>query len=403
MVKNNLKILLIMPRYSVSNEVQYSYNFPLGIGYISAVLKKANRNMSYLNLNHHSGSTREIVKRELNKQNYDIVATGHTGMGYPMVEDIFIAAREHISKPKTILGGPIITSAPEVIFNALKPDFGVLGEGEETILELLDCIERKGDFKKIDGIIYKDYNKKTVITSQRKPIVNINKIPLPDFEEFGFEEKLNHQYSNSDSFTNLFDYPRPYPIMASRGCPFQCTFCYHPEGEYYRVRSIESVIKEIKFAVKKYNINFIHLYDDLFSLKKERIYEFCKEIKKINKEINRELKWLCQLSPAHLNNDIELLKTMKNAGCEIISWGFESYSPEVLKSMRKPITPQQIDSAIKLTIEAGITVQGNFIFGDIAETKETSQITLDYWKNNCKGQLILTCIQPYPGSAINKH
>jgi radical SAM superfamily enzyme YgiQ (UPF0313 family) len=403
MKKNDLKILLIVPRYSFLTEALYSYNFPLGIAYISAVLKKANINVSCLNINHRNGSTREIVKLELDKKHYDIVATGHNAFGYPMVEDIFKAARKHESKPKLILGGPIITSEPQLMFESLKPDFGVLGEGEETILELVDCIGKKKDLKKVDGIMYKDKNQNIIKNPLRKPIKNIGDLPFPDIEGFEVEKKLSHQYANSEGITVLFDYPRQYPITASRGCPFQCTFCYHPEGEYYRERGIKNVIEELRFAVSKYKINFIQLYDDLFSSRKERVLEFCKEIKKLSKETNQKIKWFCQLSPAHLNNDIELLKTMKDAGCEVISWGFESYSPEILKSMRKPITPQQIDTAIKLTIEARINLQGNFIFGDIAETKETAQTTMDYYKENCKGQVLLTGVQPYPGSAIYKH
>jgi radical SAM superfamily enzyme YgiQ (UPF0313 family) len=401
MRKNHLKVLLIAPRYVLSDKAQYTYTFPLGIAYISAVLKKANFDVSCLNINHYDGSTSEIVKAELDKKKYDIVATGHIGMGYPIVESIFKGAKEHVSKPKTILGGAIITSEPQAIFESLKPDFGVLGEGEDTILELLNCIENKGDFKKVNGIIYKDNNHNLIITSPRKPIENLDKIPFPDFEGFEFEKRFSHIHSNSEYFGNFYDFPRIYPVLASRGCPFHCTFCYHTLGEQYRERTIKNVIKEIKFAIEKYKINSISLYDDLFSYKKERIYEFCKEIKKLSEKASQKIKWTCQLSVLHVDRDI--LRTMKDAGCELISYGFESYSEDVLKSMKKPITPQQIDSAFKMTLEEKIGVQANFIFGDVAETTQTAKKTIDYWKKNCKGQVTLTCIQPYPGSAIYTH
>jgi hypothetical protein len=94
---------------------------------------------------------------------------------------------------------------------------------------------------------------------------------------------------------------------------------------------------------------------------------------------------------------------MKDAGCCMISYGFESCSPIVLKSMRKHISPQQIDFAFKTTIKHKMAIQANFIFGDVAETKETSEITLDYWEKNCEGQVWLDFIQPYPGSQIYEH
>jgi len=198
-----MKILIIVPRYSFSNYANYTYDFPLGIGYISAVLKKAKYDITCLNLNHYNGLTNDLVKIELDKQIYDIVMTGNFEIGYPMVEDVFKAIKEHSSNPKIILGGAIITSEPKIIFEALKVDFGVLGEGEETILELLNCIKNKKDFNNVNGIIYKDKSGNSVITSPRKLIENLNNIPYPDFEGFDFKEKLEHQYSNSDPFTNI--------------------------------------------------------------------------------------------------------------------------------------------------------------------------------------------------------
>jgi radical SAM superfamily enzyme YgiQ (UPF0313 family) len=169
----------------------------------------------------------------------------------------------------------------------------------------------------------------------------------------------------------------------------------------YRARSIKDIFNELKVMVKKYNINNIMIYDDCFSVNKERLYEFCSQIKKLSEEVNRDLKWHCQLTVNTV--DKEMLKTMKNSGCEMISYGLESFSPTVLKSMRKPTTPQQIDKAFKETLDAKIGIQGNFIFGDIAETKETAKQTLDYWKKNANAQISLGFVEPYPGSEIYKH
>jgi radical SAM superfamily enzyme YgiQ (UPF0313 family) len=98
-----------------------------------------------------------------------------------------------------------------------------------------------------------------------------------------------------------------------------------------------------------------------------------------------------------------MLRKLKDSGCYAISFGFESYSQKVLNSMKKPITPKLIDNAIKLVFEEKMPLQGNFIFGDKAETKETAKETLDYWKKNCKGQIKIYFIQPYPGSDIYNH
>lgn len=406
-----MKILLVVPRYSdlldfnsKLEDKNYNYIFPLGLAYISAVMKKAGYPVDVLNLNHQKGTLIEVLTKWLNHEKYDIVATGHLGMGFSIVQKIVDTARGHSTKPKIILGGALITSEKELMFKTLNPDYAVYGEGEITIVELLKCIQKNGDFNKVEGIIFKNEEGKMVITNPRKPIKNIDTIPFPDFEGFGFREYLSKQFTNAGTggyYSNYYDFPRPLPILASRSCPFKCTFCYHSIGTGYRERSIKSIIKELKLMIKKYNVNVLCINDDLFSARRERLLEFCKEINKINEKLKQKIRWTCQLSVKTI--DAEILKIMKEAGCDIICYGFESFSEEVLKSMNKPINPQQIDSALKSTLKAKIGIQANFIFGDPAETTKTSKKTLEYWKHHCMGQVSLAFIQPYPGSAIYEH
>jgi len=401
--KNDFKVLILMPRFQITTKITYNYMIPLGLLYISSTIKREGYAVNSININHMEGTISEIMKKELDKEKYDVVCTGLVGgPNYPIVEKIVNSAKEHASRPKIIIGGALITSEPELMFSSLGIDFGVLGEGEITIIELLESIRRGvKEPKKIRGIMYKENSGKIIITDKRESIGDLTSIPYPDFEGFEFSKYLKHMSSNQQVYNQSYDYPLPYPLLSSRSCPFQCTFCYHSIGYAYRERPISDVINEIKKAIKDYKTNILAIYDDMFSYKKERLYEFCNEINKINKEIPWKLKWSCQLSVANL--DRNLLKTMKEAGCELISYGFESYSQKVLDSMRKPITPEKIDFAIKTTLAEKIGILGNFIFGDVAETKETVKQTLDYWKKNCHGQLALGFIQPLPGSAIYHH
>ena len=389
-----MKILIVVPRYIFTNKINYEYTFPLGLGYISSVMKQAGHKVDCLNLNHSDGTTEDLLNRALDKKNYNIVCSGHMGMGYTIIEKIIKTSKIHSSKPKVIIGGAIVTAESKLMFESLKPDFAVIGEGEKTIIELLDCLEKNKSIEDVKGIIYWN-NRKPKFTEPREPIGDLNSLPFPDYEGLGFREKIDNT-----NFFEIFDYPRDCSILASRGCPFQCTFCYHCLGPKYRTRSIKNIMEEIEQAIKKYKINHINIEDDLFSINKERLYEFCKEIKKLIKEVPWELKWTCQLSV--IDVDDKIIKTLKDAGCYSISYGFESYSPKVLKSMKKPITPQQIDKAIKLTLKHGLDIKGGFIFGDRAETKETAKTTLDYFKK-IRGKVNLDFIQPYPGSEIYKH
>jgi len=396
-----MKILMVVPRYDFTNKINYNYTFPLGLAYISSAIKKEGYDVDCLNLNHYNGSVEEIIKRKLDNKKYDVVCTGHMIFGYSIVKKIVDSACNHKSQPKTIIGGSLITCEPELIFESINPDFAIVGEGEKTSIELLKHIKEKKDFRKVNGIIYRDKEGKVTLTEKRKVIEDLDTLPLPDFEGFEFEKKIDNLCTNDSHSNNLFDYPRNYSILCSRGCPFQCTFCYHSLGSLYRTRSIDNIIKELKIAIKKYKINSISIYDDLFSINKERLNEFCKKIKKIIEENDWEIRWDCQLSVRDV--DDELLIMLKESGCNIVSFGFESISPKILKSMGKPITPEQIDKAIKLCMKHKVSIQGNFIFGDIAETKETAYATLNYWKKNCKGQIGLGFIQPYPKSKLYLH
>lgn len=390
-----MKTLLVIPRYNLTNKINYDYPFPLGLSYIYSSIKNKGYEVDCLNLNHHNGTVEEIIEEKLQSKKYNVVCSGHTGMGYSVIEKIINICKNHNSKPKTIIGGPIVTSEPKIVFESLKPDFAVIGEGEITIIELLDSIENNKNLSEVKGIIYWKDNK-LKITNPREIISDINILPIIDFKGMGFEEQLD----NRDNFFAI-DYPRIYPILASRGCPFRCTFCYHTLGERYRQRTIENVMEELRKNVKKYKINLIWIYDDLFSIDRERLFRFCDEIKSLLKELDWKCEWYCQLTVRNL--DKEMIRKLKSSGCNAVSFGFESYSNKVLKSMNKPITPEMIDKAIKLCLQEKITFQGNFIFGDTAETTETAKETLDYWRSNCEGQVRLFFIEPYPGSQIYKN
>ncbi len=394
-----MNILLVVPRYQYTNKANFIYYFPLGLGYISSTLKQAGYNVTCYNANHYDGDIKDLITEQLNKKKFDIVCTGHTTRGYTIVKGIMEAAREHKSKPKIIIGGSLPTSELDVV-KYLKPDYAVLGEGETSILELLECIKKKKNPKNVAGIAYLKKGK-LLMTKPRDLIQDLDAIPPPDFEGLEFEKTLGKYYSNSIGGYNSFDEPRVYPIICSRGCPYNCTFCYHSLGRRYRTRSIKDVMKELKKNIKKYKINTINFHDDLFSINMKRLKEICIEIKKLKKSVPWDIKWICQLS-LHTVTD-EMLDMLRDAGCDLICYGFESYSQKVLRSMKKPITPKMIADSVKKARKAKMSLQGGFIFGDRAETVETAKETLDYWKKHSKGQLRLGFIAPYPRSEMYLH
>jgi len=394
-----MKILIVVPRMQIEETANYNYMFPLGLAYISAVLKKAGHQVTCLNLNHYSDDDSMVINNFIQQRgSFDFACTGGISTIFRQIRSVVETLRGFHPDIKLVVGGGLISSEPELMFNVLNPDYIIIGEGEETICDLLSCVERQGDIGGVAGIGYRDRSGKIVLTSPRPPIADINSIPWPDFEGFEFDAYLDHMRPSDQFYQDLYDHPRVYPIICSRSCPFACTFCYHPIGKRYRQRSVESIIAELSVMIKRYRINVIGIYDELFSNDREWLYEFCRQFKTVLKGISWECKWGCQMRVDKL--DDEMLKTMKDAGCYMISYGFESYSPAVLKSMKKHITLQQIDRAVTLTLKNNLSLQANFIFGDPAETSQTAKQTLDYWKANVKAGIMLTFINPYPGTPL---
>lgn len=364
------------------------------------MLKKAGHNVDCLNLNHYAGPVENLINNSLSEKKYDYALTGGLSTSYNQIKMVTDAVRKSASDVKLILGGGAISSEPELMFNVLNPDFIVIGEGEKAIVELLSCLENNGDLGGVLGIGYRDKSGKVICNQPQPAIMELDSLPWPDFEGFEFEQYLENMRPSDQYFYDLFDHPRVYPIICSRSCPFLCTFCFHPIGNKYRQRSVNSIMQELSVMVIRYRINIIAIYDELFSNNREWLYDFCRRFREFSAELSWECRWGCQMRVDKL--DDEMLKIMKDAGCYMVSYGFESYSPVILKSMKKHITPGQISKAIELTLKNKISIQGNFIFGDPAETAETARETLSFWKSKIEAGIMLVFVSPYPGTEIYK-
>ena len=153
-------------------------------------------------------------------------------------------------------------------------------------------------------------------------------------------------------------------------------------------------MSEIEYVVSKYNVRNIAIFDELLACDKGRLFEICSRIK----ELPQPIQWMCQLRVDSV--DEEMLLTMKDAGCFIVSYGFESANDDVLRSMKKYISKEQIARTLELSRSVGIGVQGYFIFGDPAETLDSARETLAFWKSHADYHITLGFVRPYPGSVL---
>ncbi len=383
-----MRFLLIAPRFV--ERAGEMYDFPVGLAYISAVLKASGRHVSTLNLNHyHENQVAGLIRDVIRNEHIDVVGTGGLSPHYHNVREVIRCVRGAGRDLPLILGGGILTSEPELMLEALGADIGVIGEGENTMLELAQALETGSDLAAVDGIINRGPDGKLARTKPRKAIMDLDALPHPDYEGFEAAAYLARQRTGDNVYVNALDRPRLLPVISSRSCPFNCTFCFHPLGNKYRKRSMDSFFAEVDSLVARHDINMLAVLDELFSFHADHLEEFCARMKPYG------LKWIAQLRVDHV--DKKALAMLKDAGLFYISYGLESASDTVLRSMKKHISVPQIEKALAATDELGIGIQGNFIFGDPAETLETARETIAWWKGHTRYNINFTALIPYPG------
>lgn len=387
--KERLNVLLAVPRYLSTDEC--GYIMPLGILYVSSCLKQANvANVYTVNLNHVSGDCFDILQQHIEENDIDIIGTGGISGQFQEVLPVFEMAKEIKPSITTIVGGGMITSDAENAMKALEiADYGVIGEGEQTVPELIGALHDDRPVETIPGLIYLkggSYYR----TPPRTEMKDLDAIPIPDYLNFDYDKYLETygEVENSTRYT-------PVAIIGGRSCKYSCTFCFHPTGSKYRQRSLDSIFSEIDFLTAHFKINYIALREELFASDNDRVLEFCRRIK------NYDLTWSIQLRVDCVNQIV--VDALKESNCRFIFLGIESADNRILKSMRKQITIEQVEDALDKTIKAGLNTRSTIIIGDENETSESAYRTIDWWsKNKRYSSISLDMIIAFPGSTLYK-
>ncbi len=388
-----MKTLLISPSYYPQANASY---FPLGLAYISSYIQSQGHTVVGLNFNHMHAEDRAPALREaLNDDEIGIIGISGLTVAFNEIDRLIKAIRAIKTHIPIVLGGGITAVEGELMMNTLRPDYAVVGEGEFIFTRLLTALEQRDDARKIAGIWCWDGDK-PIYTGEGESPKYLDELPLPDLDSFGIREHIQLQGEHGQFSYHLtrLDVGRSFPISASRSCPFKCTFCHHAGMGVYKKHDIVRVVDQIESYMQTYGINGFSIYDELFSANKARVVEFCSLLK----ERNIDIKWFCQLRMDQL--DLPMLQMMQETGCNYISFGIESGSDSVLGSMKKKITKQIIADAVKIVREAKIGIQGNFLFGDPAETEETIRESLQFQDENQLYFCDWSAVIPYAGTPI---
>ncbi len=379
-----MKILLIT--YDNESLIQW---FPQGTAYIAATLLKFGHEVEIYEQDIHHYPEAHLTQ-QLNDTYYDMVGLSFIGGYYEYRKAIKISEAINASKqrPFYIIGGFGPTPAPNYFLKKMNADAIVMGEGENTVIELLDFLKEKKDFKDVLGIAYQK-DGRVFINPSRPLIEDVDSIPMPAYHLFNMEHYRLLRMPNCDRTDFIM------PVLSGRGCTFTCNFCYRMD-KGFRGRSNESIIEEIKYLQDNYGITYIAFSDELLMSSIGRTMSLCEDMIKANLNI----KWDCN---GRLNYaKPKVLNLMKKAGCVFINYGIEAYDDQILKNMNKVLTTKQIENGIIGTLKAGLSPGYNIIFGNIDETRETLMKGVKFLLKYDDGAQMRTIrpVTPYPGSPL---
>ncbi len=388
-----MKVLLIYP--PVLQEETYSrFAFaaptlpPLGLAYLASALLQDSHEVKILDCIAERISLKQL-RKEIDLFSPSLMGVTSTTITYPHAKEVIKLTKSIDRDIVTVLGGPHITALPEQTMKEIPElDIGVLGEGEESLQELVLGLEREESLENIKGLVYRKEGA-TVITPPRPFIIDIDKIPFPARGLFKDLKLYSH--------TPLRAFGYSTSVITSRGCPFNCHYCDKSVfGRKWRAHSPDYVIKEISMLKERYGIDYVSFEDDNFAASKKRVIEICKKM--IDKNLN--LRWGCSLRADSV--DEELTNWMKKAGCCMVYIGIESGSQDMLNFINKKTTLGEIRKAVDIIKKSDIQIYGSFIIGLPKETKESLNKTIDFALSLPLTGVSFNLFTPYPNTKLRE-
>ncbi|MFA5048152.1 MAG: radical SAM protein [Patescibacteria group bacterium] len=371
----------LSPTYSsVANE-------PLGLCYLAAVAKKAGHEVKIFQ---RLDLPNKFFLNNIVKFRPDICAL--SVLTSTLKNSLFLSQKlKNDLKCKIIFGGPHPSGDPEVVKNRCV-DLAILGEGEQTFVELLKTIQdKKTSFKNIKGLAYLA-SRKVVVTEPRPRIQNIDGLPLP------YRDGLPWRKYKRLVSTIPLQQQRFATMVTTRGCPFNCSFCVSPLiwKQALICRSAKKVVEEIEYLIETYRINYIRFLDNDFMVDEKHALAVCEEI--IKKKI--KISWACFGSLRHVSDP--LLKKMKQAGCLEVFYGIESLSQNNLNDVDKKLAIKNINIGLLKTEKAGLASMGSILLGYPNDTEKSMKSAEETLKTMPLDILQLAFVIPYPGTVMRQ-
>jgi len=358
--------------------------FPLGLAYLAGPLEAAGHELRALDLCFED-EPEAAVAESLSASLPDAVVISIRNIDnvtYPGSRSYLAGVRKIVDlcrgRTAVILGGSGYSLMPREILESLDGDYGIVGEGEDVLPRLLECLDRDENPLHLPGVLVKG-------EASFLPPQPVETIGRPERNLLPVE-----RYNREGGMANL---------QTKRGCPFSCIYCTYPilEGSRVRLRSIGGIIHEMRELVENFGTEYIYFVDDIFNYPMDFAESLCKAI--IAAKLN--LSWSAFINPGFISPG--LIRLMVEAGCDAMEFGTDSGSPTMLRNLGKSFSPEEIRSASALCRDAGVDFAHYILFGGPGETRDTVLESFDLMDEVEPTAVIgMAGIRIFPGTSLHR-
>ena len=389
---------------------------PLHLIYIASAIQKSGHRVKIVDVHYKYSKNRKTIRSKYDFENtmieeiagwdFDLLGVGSIVSAFDFSRRLVNTVKQKRSDLQVIIGGGMSMALKDLWLEMTDVDFLVESDGEAVIQKFLEAYPDKDKLMKIPGLHVR-YKGSFVSTKPYLP-KNLDYIDYPGWDILdNFRDYMDIQKKwinrTLPPDLQLSDDDHVLPIVMTRGCPYNCTFCYHV-NHLHRNHSIEYVVNYLKHLKQKYQVNFIQTWDDLIMANKHWLSDLCDEIggQKLGMRI-----FTSGGKPNLVDRD--LLKKMRNAGFIRVSYGIESGSQKILNVMKKQTTVSQNYEAVKMTVQEGIFVHLNMVIGMPGEDRATLRETLNFLTSLAKEGMIasknvsFSYATGYPGTELYQY
>lgn len=385
-----MKVLLIKPYWRV---VRFVISPPIGILSLAAYLRERMKPTPEIIVIDQSASQVSLshIKRTMEKERPDVV--GITALTYeaPAVKILSDAVKEVLPGVPVVVGGPHATVFYDRLLEKTKTDIAVIGEGEETFLDLVERIRDGKDWKDAQGIAFRNEEGKIIRNQPRPPIMDLDSLPYPAWDMIDIP--IYTRYGDMNDY--LMAWPYMF-LFSSRACPYACYYCHQIFGKKYRARSVESTLEEIRRLTRDHGVKEIHIIDDIFNIDLDRAKNICRGI--IREGIKVSIAF-----PNGLRGDLldaELIELLAKAGCYSITFAVETASSRLQKKIHKYADLDKLNWAISKAYDEGIIPMGFYMLGFPTETREEMEETIRFACRSKMLKAVFFSVVPFPRTKL---